>query len=140
MFEVRRIKHVTVTVPDRDATTRRYRALFDFGEVHPGVMERFGLVNDRFPIGDSFVEVLQVTDPERAGGRFLAHFGPGFYMLIFEIGDQPTALRHLEEQGARVTLHNEGRKYRNIHLHPSTNLGPLLGLGDPVGPNPPGVR
>lgn len=136
MYRVRRIKHVTIIVPDRDAATNRLRALFDFGEAHPGTMERFGLINDHFPIGGSFVEVLEVTDPERAGGKFLARNGPGFYMLIFEIEDQPAALAHLEAMGARVSLHSERDEYRNIHLHPSTNLGPLLGAGDPVGPNP----
>lgn len=136
MVEVRRIKHLTVIVDDRDATTRRYREVFDFGAAHPGVMERFGLINDHFPIGDSFVEVLGVTDPERAGGKFLARFGPGFYMLIFEIRDQPAALEHLQAMGARVSMHSERPEYRNIHLHPFTNLGPLLGVGDPVGPNP----
>lgn len=136
MFEVRRIKHITIIVNDRDAATSRLRQIFDFGEAHPGVMARFGLINDHFPIGDSFVEVLQVTDPARAGGAFLARFGEGFYMLIFEIRDQPAALAHVEAMGARVSLHSEGEQYRNIHLHPSTNLGPLLGVGDPVGPNP----
>ncbi len=136
MFQVRRIKHVTVIVQNRDATTARFRDVFDFGEAHPGVMERFGLINDHFPIGDSFVEVLEVTDHTRPGGQFLGKFGPGFYMLIFEITDQPAALAHLAEMGARVTLHTERDEYRNIHLHPSTNLGPLLGVGDPVGPNP----
>lgn len=136
MFRVRRIKHVTVITQDRDATTSRFREVFDFGEAHPGVMERFGLINDHFPIGASFVEVLGVVDPERAGGKFLARFGEGFYMLIFEVEDQPAALAHLETMGARVTLHTERDEYRNIHLHPSTNLGPLLGVGDPVGPNP----
>ncbi len=135
MFEVRRIKHVTVIVTDRDAATARFREIFDVGGAHPGVMERFGLINDHFPLGDSFVEVLQVTDPERAGGKFLARVGEGFYMLIFEIGDQPAALAHLQTMGARVSMHSERAEYRNIHLHPSTNLGPLLGVGDPVGPN-----
>ncbi len=136
MFQVRRIKHVTVIVHNRDATTTRFRQVFDFGEAHAGVMERFGLLNDHFPIGDSFVEVLEVTDHTRPGGQFLGKFGPGFYMLIFEIEDQPAALAHLTEMGARVSLHSERGEYRNIHLHPSTNLGPLLGVGDPVGPNP----
>jgi hypothetical protein len=135
-FDLRRIKHLTVIGRDRDAITRRYRDVFDFGDAKPGVMERYGLINDHVPIGDSFLEVLEPTDPDRPGGRFLARHGEGFYMLIFEIGGQPQAVVHLEAMGARITARSDRGEYRNIHLHPSTNLGPLLGLGDPVGPNP----
>jgi hypothetical protein len=105
-------------------------------------MPQFGLVNHHFPVGDSFVEVLQPTDAAKAGGRFLERFGPGFYMLIFEMEDQPSAIEHLEKMGARLTLKGarEGAGYRNIHIHPSSNLGPLLGLGEPLAQNswPPG--
>jgi hypothetical protein len=136
VIDLRRIKHLTVIGDDRDAISARFRAVFDAGAPHAGVMERFGLINDHFPLGDSFVEVLQPVDQEKAGGKYLARFGAGFYMLIFEIRDQPRALAHLTAMGARVSMHSERPEYRNIHLHPSTNLGPLLGLGDPVGPNP----
>lgn len=137
MFTMKRIKHVTIMVKNRDAATERFRQVFDFGDARPGVMERFGLINDHFPVGDSFVEVLEVVDPQKAGGRFLERFGPGFYMLIFEIEDQPAAVEHLEAMDARLTLKGGiGPDYRNIHLHPSSNLGPLLGLGDPHGKNP----
>lgn len=141
MFHVRRIKHVTIIVHNRDEATARFRDVFDFGDARPGVMENFGLINDHFPVGDSFVEVLQVVDPSKAGGRFLKSFGPGLYMLIFEIEDQPSAVEHLTEMGARITLAGGRRpEYRNVHLHPSTNLGPLLGVGEPRGANswPPG--
>ena len=138
MFRVKRIKHVTVMVPDRDRATARYRDVFNFGEAHPGQMPGFGLINDHFPVGGSFVEVLEVVDHEKPGGRFLRRFGPGFYMLIFEIEDQPAAVAHLEQMGARLTLKGAADvpEYRNIHIHPESNLGPLLGLGDPYGSNP----
>ena len=142
MFRVKRIKHVTVISEDMEATTARYREIFNFGSPHPGTMPQFGLVNYHFPVGDSFVEVLQPTDSARSGAKFLERFGPGFYMLIFEMEDQPAAVEHLENMGAKLTLKGarEGAGYRNIHIHPATNLGPLLGLGEPLGENswPPG--
>lgn len=142
MFRVQRIKHVTVIVRDMAAATARYRAVFGFGSEHPGEMPNFGLVNCHFPVGDSFVEILEVTDPSRAGGKFLERFGPGFYMLIFQVEGQPEAAEHLERVGARLTLkgNREDTGYRNVHIHPESNLGPLLGLGEALGTNswPPG--
>lgn len=137
MFNIRRIKHITILVKDKRATTDRFRSVFDFGDARPGAMEQIGLINDHFPVGDSFVEVLEVTDPTRPAGRYLAQHGEGLYMLIFEVEDQPAAIERLEAMGARISLKGGiGPDYRNAHLHPSTNLGPLLGLGESLGTNP----
>jgi hypothetical protein len=73
------------------------------------------------------IELSQITDPERAMGRFAAKRGQSIYMCYVETNDVPGIRARLEARGARYA----GRRDDNpdgLFIHPSSLHGMLMGV------------
>lgn len=53
-------------------------------------------------IGESKIELLEPTAADSPIAGFLEKNGPGIHHLAYEVTDIEAAIRHLEEQGARM--------------------------------------
>ena len=100
----------------------------------PGVGE-FGLENAVFAIGDCFLEVIAPIRPDTAAGRYLERWGPGGYMLLFDLEDLDGARSRLEPLGVRVVWRIDLPDIAGTHLHPKDMPGAIVSLdrSDPYG-------
>ncbi|HEX2465223.1 MAG TPA: VOC family protein [Thermoanaerobaculia bacterium] len=100
----------------------------------PGV-ERFGLENALFPIGNQFLEVVAPTQPGTAGGRYLERRGgDGGYMVITQCDDHAPRRRRVEELGIRIVTQFETEHFRNMQLHPKDTGGSFFEIDQELGP------
>ena len=77
------------------------------------------------------VEVVEITDAERAMGRFFRKRGPGIYMCYCECSEIPALLERLRSRGDRFTLPPNDPDPSNLWIHPSALSGVLLGVSAP---------
>lgn len=96
--------------------------------------------------GDTFIELAQPTSANSPSGRFLARYGEGIYLTIYQIADSLAADAHLQTlDGIRFTTSRRTDNYTNlgfnsIWLHPATFKGAFTQLSqvlDAENPWPP---
>ena len=89
------------------------------------------ILNGVFPVGDTFLEVLQPERPSAPTRKFLdKQGGPGGYMLILQVDDLARARARTEALGVRIVLEIGPRRYHGVeaaalHLHPGDTGGAL---------------
>lgn len=107
------IDHVVYAVRDLDAAAERFRREYGLGSVTGGRHAGWGTGNLIVPLGDQYVELISVVDPEEATGTVF-----GRAMLAFlEGGDRPWTVvcrtDELDQIAARLDLEvSEGSRTR----------------------------
>jgi 4-hydroxyphenylpyruvate dioxygenase-like putative hemolysin len=110
--------------------------------------DRFGLDQSRFsPINSKLfgytgqltrfhpperldrIELSQITDPQKAMGRFMTRRGgETLYMCYLEAESLEAVIERLNKRGARYSADPERASQTNMFLHPATNHGVLMGM------------
>jgi len=131
---LRALRQVALITRDLEESLRFWTGLLDLEECYRDDLSAFGLSNVLMPIGDGFLEVLQVEDPGSAGARFLERRGEGLYMTIFEGTDAASLLGDLAEQDVPIAWQHESPHYVSIHLHPKAMGRVLYSIEHPKQP------
>jgi len=74
------------------------------------------------------IELSQITDPERAMGRFAARHGQSIYMCYVETDDVPGMIERLERRDARFARRRDEQNPEGLFIHPKSLHGVLLGV------------
>lgn len=74
------------------------------------------------------IELSQITDPERAMGRFAAKRGQSIYMCYVETNDVGAVIERLERHGARHAKRRDAHNPEGLFIHPSALHGVLMGV------------
>ena len=130
-----RIRQIALCVPDIRPVERAVEQALDITPAHrdkPG--SPIWMYNGVFPIGDTFLEILQPERPEAPTTKFLEkQGGPAGYMLILQVDDLDKARARAEAANVRVvweipTVKHHGINGGAIHLHPGDTGGVLTSL------------
>ena len=133
-----RLRQAVVAAADRDATTTRLRTELGLGEPFDDpLVDRWGLHNAVFPVGDTFLEVVSPHTP--GGGapaeRHMARLGGDCgYMAIFQLDDLGAARERLAGIGVRSVLDADLDDIAATHLHPADTGAAIISLDQPVPP------
>ena len=122
---LRSLRQVALIARDLDESLRFWTGLLDLEECYRDDLSAFGLSNVLLPIGEGFLELLQVENAGSAGARFLERHGEGLYMTIFEGTDAAALERDLEENQIPLAWKHDNPHYVSIHLHPKA-MGRVL--------------
>ncbi len=74
------------------------------------------------------IELSEITQPEKAMGRFFARRGPSIYMCYAECDDMAALVERLRSTGARFAVPSGDADPPNLFVHPSSLGGVLLGV------------
>jgi hypothetical protein len=74
------------------------------------------------------IELSQITDPERAMGRFATKRGQSVYMCYVETDDVPGIIERLERRGSRFARRRDEQNPEGLFIHPSALHGTLMGV------------
>lgn len=144
----RQLRQVAVIVHDLDAALTHWSRRFGLEPTQRFQISFTDLEIAVLPLGgrDTFIELAQPTSPDSPSGRFLARYGEGIYLTIYEIADSLATDAHLQTlDGVRFTTSRRTDNYTNlgfnsIWLHPSTFMGAFTQLSqvlDAENPWPP---
>jgi methylmalonyl-CoA/ethylmalonyl-CoA epimerase len=125
------LDHVGIAVVDLDTAIDDYERLFRSKPLYRERVETQGVEEAMIPVGGSFVQLLQATDPDTPVGRFVAKRGQGLHHIAFAVPDIELALAHLEAEGATLvdtTPRPGSRGTRIAFVHPRSFGGTLVEL------------
>ena len=132
-----RLRQAVVAAIDLDATAT---ALEQHLGVHDPFVDsgvgHFGLRNNVYALGDTFIEIVSTTQDDTAAGRQIARAGGDCgYMCMFELADAEATRRRVEDVGARLVHDNSHPDIVDLHLHPKDVPGAIVALDitEPVG-------
>lgn len=90
------IHHVNLLVKDLDAAIARYTQAFGVDQWLFGELAGRGVRTARFKAGESWIVLVQPTDPEGAPGRYLADHGEGLFLLSLGVDSLEQALDSIQ--------------------------------------------
>ena len=94
-------------------------------------VERFGLRNVLFPVGDTVLEVVAPIEEGTAAGRHLQRRGgDGGYMVILQTDDMEGFRDRIGEMDVRVVLEARMPGIVGLHLHPRDVGGAILSVDE----------
>ncbi|MFV2091111.1 MAG: VOC family protein [Pseudomonadales bacterium] len=127
-----RIRQIAICVPDIRPVEREIERELDITPAHRDKPAApIWMYNGVFPVGDSFLEILQPERPEAPTQKFLEKQGGGAgYMLILQVDDLEKARARAEAANVRIVADMPAREYHGvkgaaIHLHPGDTGGVL---------------
>lgn len=97
------VHHVNLLVRDLDRARTRFAAAFG---IEPGAVEALperGVIASRLRIGQTWLVLVQPTDPSGMPGRRLAERGEGVFLISFGVPDLDAAIGALGARGLRFT-------------------------------------
>ena len=142
------LRQVAIIVRDLDAAIAHWSALFGLQPTKRFQISFTDLEIAVLPLDgrDTFIELAQPTSDDSPSGRFLARYGEGIYLTIYQIADSLATDAHLQAlDGIRFTTSRRTDNYTNlgfnsIWLHPATfkgaftQLSQVLDSGNPWPP------
>ncbi len=122
-----KLRQMAFLVDDLPGAARLYRDVLGMEPSTSGELAQYSLTNMVLPAGgETFVELLQPTSPDSAGGRFLARRGQAPYLLIFETQQFNDLIAHLKSLGVRITGETRNGDHKSAFVHPSSANGAFL--------------
>ena len=99
---IKRLHHLNFIVHELEASAPRFSTLFG---VEPGPVEEFharGVRLCRFKVGETWIVLVQPTDPAGVPARYLETNGEGFFLASFEVQNLEQSLDRLARAGIKA--------------------------------------
>jgi hypothetical protein len=125
-----RLRQIALVGADLDRIAGDITAVLGLGAAYadPGV-GKYGLRNQVWPIGDTFLEVVSPKAAGTTAGRLLEkRGGDGGYMAIFQTDDLAAARARIAAEGVRVVDQIDRNGAAFTHLHPKDVPGAIVSI------------
>jgi methylmalonyl-CoA epimerase len=126
---LKKIRHIGIVVENFERTINKFRA-FGFSCTEVMELKEIGLRIAFFPIGDTLIELLYYTGPDKGHDTVVRSQKGAINHLCFEVDDLESSIRDFEKNGAKLV---EGSPKKGAHgriafFHPETTEGVLIEL------------
>ena len=131
--ELPRLRQAVVAAAELEPVVQRLQQELRLGEPYSDpAVGYFGLQNEVFAVGDSFLEVVSPVKDDTAAGRLMQRRG-GYcgYMLMFQVDDLGAARARVRDAGVREVLEIDRDDIAEVHLHPRDMRGAIMSLSEP---------
>ena len=125
-----RLRQIALVGKDLDAIRADVAEVLGLGPAYadPGV-GKYGLHNQVWPIGDTFLEVVSPQQEGTTAGRLIdKRGGDGGYMAIFQVDDLAAARGRIAGLGVRIADQADRNGAAFTHLHPKDVPGAIVSI------------
>jgi methylmalonyl-CoA/ethylmalonyl-CoA epimerase len=99
-MKIKRVEHVAIAVRDIEKSKSLLEDTFGLNLEYD---ERIGATTlAMYPVGETYLELLETTDPDSAVAKWLAEKGESLFHLCFEVDDIDGALDELRGKGVKL--------------------------------------
>jgi len=99
----KRVHHINLLVTDLDAAARRYRDTLGTGDMILADLPERGVRTARFAVGETWIVLVQPTDPDSVPGRHLREHGEGLFLLSLQVDSIDDTAQKIREHGGAFT-------------------------------------
>ena len=126
-----KIEHLGIAVKSIEEASKMYEALLGKSSYKTEVVESEGVSTMFFQIGESKIELLEATNPERPIAKFIEKKGEGIHHIAYDVTDIEKELARLKDEGFQL-IHEVPKggadNKRIAFLHPKSTGGVLVEL------------
>lgn len=133
-----KVHHIAIAVNHISDAAPAFGAL-GLAITHTEEVEGQGVRAAILPVGETWLELVEPTNPSSAVARFLQRQGEGIHHICFEVDNLEATLAELKEQGLRLVDDKPRRGVggaRIAFVHPSSTHGVLIELHEKEGASP----
>jgi len=125
-----RLRQIALVGEDLDRIAADVTAVLGLGPAYADSgVGKYGLRNQVWPIGDTFLEVVSPKEAGTTAGRLLEkRGGDGGYMAIFQADDLAAARARIAAEGVRVVDQIDRNGASFTHLHPKDVAGAIVSI------------
>ena len=96
---INRISHIGLVVRDIEKTSKLYAKLFGVQPTEVMDAPELGYKAVMIPVGNSYIELMESTDPKSELGQFLEKSGEGLYHICVVTDDINAEIKSLRDGG-----------------------------------------
>ena len=101
-MKIKRIEHIAIAIKDMKAMSAVLQDKFGLTLEYAEELGQHQTKLAMFPVGETYVELLQGTSPAAKTSEFIKERGEGLYHICFEVEDIDAALAELKAKGTRL--------------------------------------
>ena len=128
-----RLRQAVIAARDLDDVAGQLRSKLGLAEPYQDPeVERFGLRNAVFALGDTFLEVVSPIRADASAARLIERRGGDTgYMLMFQVDDLDAARTRARDIDIREVFDVSVDGMAEVHLHPADTRGAIVALSRP---------
>jgi methylmalonyl-CoA/ethylmalonyl-CoA epimerase len=100
--KIKRIEHVAIAVKSLDATRKMLEDTLGLEMEYQEEIPKNGSRLAMFPVGETYIELVQSTREGTQTSDWIAERGEGLYHICVEVEDIEAALAELKQKGVRL--------------------------------------
>lgn len=130
-MKVKRIEHVAIAVKDMAAMREIFETKLGLEMEYEEELPQYSTKLAMFPIGETYLELLQSDKPGTGTSKWIAERGEGLFHLCLEVEDIEAALAELKGRGVKLideTPRTGHGNSRIAFIDPSSTGGLLFEL------------
>jgi methylmalonyl-CoA/ethylmalonyl-CoA epimerase len=125
------IDHIAIAVSSMQDALSNFERLYGITAEHTEEIASDKVSEAMLPIGNTYLQLLEPSDPESTVAKFIEKRGQGLHHIAIRVDDLASTLAHLKREGAEL-LDSEprigGGGHRVAFVHPKTTNGILIEL------------
>jgi methylmalonyl-CoA/ethylmalonyl-CoA epimerase len=98
-MKIKRIEHVAVAVKSIEAMRKMFEEKLDIALEYEEHLPQHSTRLAMFPVGETYLELLQSDKPDTATSRWIAEHGEGLFHICLEVDDIDAAVAELRAKG-----------------------------------------
>ena len=130
-MKIKRIEHIAVVVKDMAKTGKMLEDIFGLKLEYEEQIKSTKL--GMFPVGETYIELLQAAAPDSQVAQVLAEKGESYYHICFEVDDIDAAVTEMQGKGVKLLndVPREGHGgSRIVFINPESTGNILIELAE----------
>ncbi len=101
-MKLKRVEHVAIAVKDMAKMQEIFENKLGINLEYEENFPQYNTKIAMYPIGDTYLEVLESNDPKTETSRWIEEHGEGLFHICLEVEDIDSALSELREKGVKL--------------------------------------
>ena len=101
-MKLKRVEHVAIAVKDMEKMQEIFENKLGINLEYEENFPQYNTKIAMYPIGDTYLEVLESNDPKTETSRWIEEHGEGLFHICLEVEDIDSALSELREKGVKL--------------------------------------
>ena len=101
-MKLKRVEHVAIAVKDMAKMQEIFENKLGINLEYEENFPQYNTKIAMYPIGDTYLEILESNDPKTETSRWIEEHGEGLFHICLEAEDIDSALSELREKGVKL--------------------------------------
>jgi len=101
-MKLKRVEHVAIAVKDMAKMQEIFENKLGINLEYEENFPQYNTKIAMYPIGDTYLEILESNDPKTETSRWIEEHGEGLFHICLEVEDIDSALTELREKGVKL--------------------------------------